>query len=120
MFYFGLFYLLYDIHIWETLKLVIFCSGVSILITALINLKYKISAHMVGIGGMVGLLISLALLLKISLLVPLIGSILIAGLIGSSRIFLKEHKPSQIYSGFTIGLISQLFVFLLLENFNFY
>lgn len=120
LFYFGLFYLLFDIHIWETLKLIIFCSGVSILITALINIKYKISAHMVGIGGMVGLLVTMALLLKINLFLPLIVSILISGIVGSSRIYLKEHKPNQIYSGFFLGFLSQLVVYILLDNFNFY
>jgi hypothetical protein len=64
VFYFGLFYLLKDVNIWNSIKLFILGGGLAILATALINLKYKISAHMVGIGGLLGVLISLSYLLK--------------------------------------------------------
>src|SRR4030095_12815976 len=69
IFYFGLFYLFYDIRIWETIKIFIFCAGAGILITALINLKYKISAHMVGLGGLIGMMASLTILLNYNMIV---------------------------------------------------
>lgn len=63
LFYFGLFYLLMDVNIWPSIKLFIIGGGLAILLTALVNLKYKISAHMVGLGGLLGILISVSYLI---------------------------------------------------------
>ena len=43
IFYFGLFYLLMDINIWNSIKVFVIGAGLAILLTAFINLKYKIS-----------------------------------------------------------------------------
>lgn len=111
LFYFGLFYLLLDINIWPSIKLFIAGGGLAILLTALINLKYKISAHMVGIGGLLGVIISLSYLIKFDMTWYYILIIVIAGLIGTSRLILKEHLPAQIYSGFVLGLLTQSLLF---------
>jgi membrane-associated phospholipid phosphatase len=31
----------------------------------------------------------------------------LAGLVGSSRLYLKAHQPMQVYGGFIIGIIAQ-------------
>ena len=80
-----------------------------VLVTFIINFKWKISAHMVGIGGLVGALICTSTILEIYLTPYIILSLLIAGLIGSSRLILKAHNQLQIYVGFVVGLICQLF-----------
>jgi membrane-associated phospholipid phosphatase len=33
--------------------------------------------------------------------------VLLAGLVGSSRLYLKAHQPMQVYGGFIIGIIAQ-------------
>jgi hypothetical protein len=116
IFYFGLFYLFYDLRIWESIKLFVLCAGTAILFTAVINLRYKISAHMVGIGGIVGMMISLNLLLQYDLFPFIIVSILVGGIIGWARIVLEEHKPSQVYTGFLLGVSCQLVLFLPLQQ----
>ena len=116
LFYFGLFYLLMDINIWNTVKIFIVGGGLAILLTAIINLKYKISAHMVGIGGMLGVLISVSYLIKFDFTLFYMAVIIIAGLIAFARLSLKEHEPSQIYSGFLLGLIVQTSLFFTLQK----
>ncbi len=116
IFYFGLFYLFYDLRIWESIKLFVLCAGTAILFTAVINLRYKISAHMVGIGGIVGMMISLSILLQYDLLLFIIATIFIGGVIGWARIVLEEHKPSQVYTGFLLGVSCQLVLFLPLQQ----
>jgi hypothetical protein len=116
IFYFGLFYLFYDLRIWESIKLFVLCAGTGILLTAIINLKYKISAHMVGIGGIVGMMISLSLLLRYDLFLFILSAVLVAGVIGWARIVLDEHKPSQVYTGFFLGLFCQVVLFLPLQK----
>jgi membrane-associated phospholipid phosphatase len=33
--------------------------------------------------------------------------VFLAGLVGSSRLYLKAHQPMQVYGGFIIGIIAQ-------------
>ena len=119
IFYFGLFYLLRDMNIWAPLKLFILGGGIGILLTALINLKFKISAHMVGVGGLLGVLMSLSYLIKFDMTLFYIAAILVAGFIGTSRLYLNEHKPYQLYLGFLLGLLVQIGLFFAFEKTNF-
>lgn len=116
MFYFGLFYLLSDVNIWVPVKLFVLGGGIGILATALINLRYKISAHMVGAGGLLGALISLSYLIKFDMTPFYIICILMAGLVGTARLYLKEHKPSQLYTGFLLGMFIQIALFFIYEK----
>ena len=119
LFYFGLFYLLSDINIWTSIKLFIAGGGIAILLTALCNLKFKISAHMVGIGGLLGVLFSVSYLIKFDMTVFYIAVILLSGVIGFSRLLLEEHKPYQIYAGFLLGLGVQTGLFFALNKVTF-
>lgn len=92
----------------------LFLNGVSItlLICALISSMWKISTHMVGIGGLIGLILGISM--KWMLDLRLILSLLIIGasLIAYSRLKLKAHNQYQIYSGLLLGFIS---IFLLIR-----
>lgn len=116
LFYFGLFYLLMDINIWNSLKLFILGGGIAILLTALLNLKFKISAHMVGIGGLLGVLISVSFLTKFDMTMFYVLVIVLAGIIGFARLMLNEHKPYQLYLGFLLGLTVQISLFFGLQK----
>lgn len=117
-FYFGLFYLFLDLNIWPSIKVLIFGGGLSVLLTAIINLKYRISAHTVGIGGLIASLIMVSYVLKYNAVPEIAVLFLIAGLVASSRLYLEAHKPSQIYSGFLLGFGTQLLVFIFFLNFK--
>lgn len=119
MFYFGLVYLLLDVNIWNSIKLFVFGAGIAILLTALINLKFKISAHLVGLGGLLGVLISVSMLLLIDITWMYIVVVLLAGVVGSSRMLLAEHKASELLSGFVLGLLVQFGLFLILRQVSF-
>lgn len=118
-FYFGLFYLFLDLSVWPSIKVLIFGGGLAILLTAIINLRYKISAHMVGIGGLLGSLIIVSYVLKYNAVPQIAFLVLLAGVIATSRLYLKAHEPKQIYSGFFLGLLTQVVVFLSFLFFNF-
>ena len=119
LFYFGLFYLLKDVNIWAVIKLFIVGGGIAILFTALINLKFKISAHMVGVGGLLGVLISISYLTKFDMTLFYILIIIVAGFIGASRLILKEHQPYQLYLGFILGVLIQSGLFFGLQKITF-
>lgn len=117
-FYFGLFYLFLDLNIWPSIKVLIFGGGLSVLLTAIVNLKYKISAHTVGIGGLIGSLMMISLVLKYNAVPEIAVLFLIAGIIATSRLYLEAHSPKQIYSGFLLGMVTQIVVFTFFLNFK--
>lgn len=86
-----------------------FASAISVLIVLVVSYFWKISTHMVGIGGFIGLVISLSLRMATNLMGILIVAIVLAGLIGYSRLELNSHSPSQVYSGFGLGLFTVSF-----------
>ncbi len=116
IFYFGLFYLMTDINIWPSLKLFIAGGGVAILLTAIINLRTKISAHMVGIGGLLGVIISVSYLIRFNMTPFYILIIIVAGFIGFARLKLEEHTTGQIYGGFLLGFVVQTTLFFSLQK----
>lgn len=80
---------------------------ISLIISLFINRYWKISAHMVAAGSMVTLvfLMSFYKLMLSPYIFPLqAGSILLAGVIGSSRILLKRHTLGQVGAGFALGI----------------
>ena len=119
LFYFGLFYLLMDVNIWPSIKLFIIGGGLAILLTALVNLKYKISAHMVGLGGLLGILISVSYLIKFNMTPYYVAVIVAAGITGTARLVLNEHRPAQLYLGFLMGLVIQTGLFFSFQTFTF-
>lgn len=86
----------------------LFMLGASIaLAIALINtIWWKISLHMVGIGGLVGLFFALSTRYNFDITGYFIATVVIAGFVAWARLRLNTHKPSQVYLGFIAGLIS--------------
>lgn len=82
-----------------------FMLGVLLSVAAafFISLKWKISTHMIGIGGIAALVLVLSFKLDLHLIYPLIGVIIAAGIIGSSRIYLDAHTEGEVYGGFAVG-----------------
>lgn len=82
----------------------------SVILAFVINIKWKISAHMIGIGGLIGALIAISLKMEVYVTQYIVIALIAAGLIGSSRLILKAHTQSQLYVGFLVGLICQVLV----------
>jgi membrane-associated phospholipid phosphatase len=80
----------------------------SVFLAFLINLSWKISAHMTGIGGLLGALISTTILLEVDLIFYVILTIFASGMVASSRLILKAHTPLQLLAGFFLGITCQV------------
>lgn len=117
--YFGLFYLVYDFNIWPAIKLFVLGGGICIFLVTIINLWWQISAHMTGIGGMFGALLALSIFLQMPIFITISLCLLIAGLVGFARLYLKAHNQAQIYAGFSLGCVIQLSLFLLAQSLTF-
>ena len=79
---------------------------------ALINVWWKISTHSAAIGGVAGALIAFSVFFFFNPIWWLCLVILLAGVVGSARMILRQHTLSQVVSGFLLGFCSALFVVL--------
>jgi len=76
--------------------------------TVLSFVRYKISLHMMAMGGMLGFAIAMMIILGIPINYVIIGISVAAGLTASSRLYMKAHKAHELVFGFMVGLVAQL------------
>jgi len=91
-----------------------------------INNFVKISLHAIGIAGFTTALWLLLTYLqkpyidmdlgilgvyRVSAIFTLVGSVLLCGLVGTSRLYLKAHRPQEVYGGYLIGYVAQIIAF---------
>ncbi len=75
-----------------------------ILIAIFITIWWKISAHMFGVGGLLGGVMSVSFFIdKTNSNHLLMILFILAGMIGTSRLILKRHTPAQVLGGFILG-----------------
>ncbi len=104
-------YTFWTVFLWKVLQMPIFIiamglgSVASIIIITLINIKWKISAHLSGIGGLTGGVFGYCYIVGINPLWFMITLLLFSALTAFSRIELKAHTPAQTLAGFTVGFV---------------
>jgi hypothetical protein len=85
----------------------------AILFTLLINLRWKISMHMIGVGGLMGLFYGFGRYFHFPSLQILIALSVVSGLIAAARLYRGAHSPAQIYMGFGMGFLLEFgFIYL--------
>lgn len=79
----------------------------AILLTLLVSLRWKISAHGMGVGGAVGLLVVLARSNPGTMAIWwwLAASVVVAGAVLHARLVLDAHTPAQVQAGFALGVV---------------
>ena len=101
-----LIYYFYKLGLPTWFLLMISASIIVMLIATVITLWWKISAHMFGISTLIGGVMSVCYFVEKSnpsyLFMILL---LIAGMVGTSRIILRRHTPNQVYAGFLLGFV---------------
>jgi hypothetical protein len=100
--YFCTFYYIRHIPI-PFINIFLLGSTICIIINAIIISWWKISSHLIGVGGLVGVALGLIFRMNANMPVLLICCILIAGFVGFARLQLKAHTPAQVYIGFFLG-----------------
>lgn len=80
----------------------------SIIVLFLCSIFFKISMHTMAAGGMLGMLIVLMIVTPVSMIVPLVAGILIAGISGTARMLLGAHTQFEIWAGYILGILVML------------
>ena len=88
------------------LLLVAIGSMVALLAVTIINHWWKISAHLTGIGGLLGGICSFGLSYAVLPFWPIIIVLLVALILMYARLYLDAHTPMQVVCGFILGLLS--------------
>ncbi len=114
IFYYLASYLLKQLQISPIFYYFILGATFLIILTLIINFFWKISIHMIGIGGMLGTLMGLSFLWMIDIPFLIILLVLCSGITGFARLKLNAHNPAQVYSGFLLGTSFMLFLFLVI------
>lgn len=84
---------------------ILFGTLIATAFTLVATFVWKISAHMVGVGGLVGSLTALSTLQGIPLLPLIAPIILIGGLLGTARLLTSDHTQGQIIIGALLGWV---------------
>lgn len=95
---------------------IILAALIMMVICIVVNLKWKLSEHMAGVGAIVGGLVSFSALFGYNPVWWLCLFILIAGVLGTARIILQHHILGEVLVGFAVGLICSLLVLHPLSN----
>lgn len=85
----------------------------SIMAAYLINVVYfKISLHAIGMGNFIALIIAASFFSLYGLAGALAVGIIVAGLVGTSRLVLNAHEPREVFMGYLVGFVAQFVAFL--------
>lgn len=112
IFYYTGYLVLERLPVFPVYNLFLIASVLVQIALIVVSLKWKISAHSAAIGALLGGIIALSFRLQNNPVLILSLLILVAGLVGTSRLVLLKHTSSQVYAGFLLGfLIMDLTIF---------
>ncbi len=110
--FFMTYYLLQQLSIPSLIYFFIMAATILILAALLVTLSWKISLHMVSMGGFTAFLIIASLILRADISWIVAASFLVSGITAASRIHLGAHTPAQVYSGYMLGMVTMILLFL--------
>lgn len=114
LFYFWTYLVIKQMEIGNYFNQVMLGGSLAVFAAFFFNNFFKISIHAVAAGTFLGVAFTLVLISSYNLLLPLLLVILIAGLIGSARLYLQVHTSRDVYAGYAVGMLAQLVAFQLI------
>jgi membrane-associated phospholipid phosphatase len=84
---------------------IVFGALVVQIMCAIINIWWKISTHTAAIGGVAGALFVFADIFGFNPVWWFCLVFIVAGILGSARMYLRQHTLGQVVAGFGIGFI---------------
>ena len=103
--YFFCIYLMDLLHIPHFMGTILSAALFIQIVCALINVWWKISTHTAAIGGVAGALFVFGEFFGFNPVWWLCVVFFLAGLLGTSRMILRQHSLLQVVAGFVVGLV---------------
>ena len=110
--YFICVYLLEQMHTPYFMRSIVVCALIIQIVCALVNVWWKISTHTAAIGGVAGALFIFSEVFRFNPTWWFSLVLVIAGILGSSRMILRQHTLLQVVAGFVIGFFCAFFAIL--------
>lgn len=104
IFYVSTYILLHRLGLNRVLLSFILIATVSLTAAFFINFIWKVSMHMIGLGGVFGFFYVVARDFNVEYTLYLVLIIISMGLVGSARMKLKEHSLAQVMAGAGLGI----------------
>ena len=104
--YFVCLYLMEIFHIPHFMGSILMAALFLQVLCAIINVWWKISTHTAAIGGVAGALIAFSGIFLFNPTWWFCVVMLVAGMVGTSRMILRQHTLSQVLGGFGVGLLT--------------
>ena len=108
--YFACYYLMELLHIPHIISIILLIALFIQILCAIINVWWKISTHTAAIGGVAGAIVAFSLIFAFNPVWWFSLVIILAGMVGTSRIILRQHTLSQVVAGFCVGLLCAFFI----------
>ena len=112
--YFACVYVMERFHMPHFMGAIVVAALVVQIVCAIINVWWKVSEHTAAIGGMGGALFAFAEYLDFNPVWWMSLVFVVAGLMGTSRMILRQHSLGQVVGGFWIGFVCAAFAILFL------
>ena len=103
--YFFCVYIMDILHIPHFMGTIVSAALSIQIVCALINVWWKISTHTSAIGGVAGALFVFGEFFGFNPVCWLCLVLILAGVLGTSRMILRQHSLAQVLAGFFVGLI---------------
>jgi membrane-associated phospholipid phosphatase len=103
--YLACYWLIDRVNIFHIVATILMSALLIQIVCAFINIGWKISTHTAAIGGVAGSLIAFAEKFSFNPVWWLCLVLILAGVLGSARMILRQHSLSQVLVGFTVGCI---------------
>ena len=103
--YFGCAYWMDYLHIPHFMSNIVTAALFIQIVCALINVWWKISTHTAAIGGVAGALFVFAEVFAFNPVWWLCLVFIVAGILGTSRMILRQHSLLQVVAGFLVGIV---------------
>ncbi len=87
--------------------------SVGMLLVLIINNYMKVSIHMLGIGGVLGMLLIVIVFYNAPLQTLFVLMILAAGITGTARLILKSHTPKELLVGLLTGFMTTAMIMII-------
>lgn len=111
--YFSCYYYMFMVHIPHFIGGIVLSALFIQMVCSLINPWWKVSTHTAAIGGFIGALMAFSLIFAFNPIWWLCVLLLLAGLVGTSRMLLRQHTLAQVVGGFGIGFFLALYTTLI-------
>lgn len=103
--YFVCYYLMNLFHMPAFIGAILIAALLLQVACAVVNIWWKISIHTAAIGGVAGGLLAFSFIIGFNPTKWFCVVMLVAGLVGTSRMILRQHTLSQVVVGFIVGFL---------------